>query len=212
MNDNAKLLLVHELMGSKHLTRTLCFIAKYYDVPGIVLLGNTVSPEIIDWLKYRCKVEVLGVLGRYDEASIASKMRALNGLIECRIVNIGGITIYGYGFSGCSPELDLGVEIDVFATSIPGLKYSCCGARSDMIDAIVETLNPRLVVTGGCEKPCFNSKVFAPGSIQKGFIGVVEGIDRKLFTSWINAHGVIYNIIHSSLNNEGEIFYKLGFK
>lgn len=199
-------------MGSKHLTRILCFIAKYYNVPNIVLLGNTVSPEIIDWLKYRCKVKVLGVLGRYDEASIASKMRALDSLIECRITNIGGITIYGYGFSGCSPKLDLRVEIDVFVTSIPGLKYSCCGERSDVIDVIIETMNPRLIITGDCEKPCFNNGVFSPGSIQKGFIGVVEGLDHKLSMSWINAYGIIYNFIHSGLNKKGEIFYKLGFE
>ncbi len=194
MSNSTSLIFIYELMGSKHLSRLLCFIAKYHGVSSIILLGDTVSPEIIQWLSSKCKVNIYGVLGRLDNASIANTLRNINGLIECKATSIKNVVIYGYGFSGCSHKLSSISKVDVLVTSIPGLKYTCCGSRSDIVDDVVEAFKPRLIITGDCMKPCFKDNVFSPGSIRKGFIGLVEVKDLFPTPRWVNIYDFIINV------------------
>lgn len=177
---HSNILLAYELMGSYSLARALCFVSKLIRSSALILIGDTVSPSIIQWLIEQCSVRVYGVLGRYDNPAVASILRKNNGLIECKLLEINGLHVYGYGYTGCTPVLEDKFDIDVLVTSLCGAKYTCCVKKSDIVDALIDALRPRLVVTGSCRDPCRSEMVFSPGSLQGGYLGMMNITDNEL--------------------------------
>lgn len=169
-----KITVVHDLWGSKSSARVICFIAKFLGADFLVLLGNTISPVIIEWLISSCNLHVLGVMSRYDSAAVAVALSRRNSLLECKSIEYRGIRLLGIGVSGCQ-QVEL-KRADIVFSSLPGLHYTCCHQRSDRVDIVIESVKPKLVVTGDCNKPCFNpnTSVFSPGSIKLGFLGLLE--------------------------------------
>ena len=170
----SRFLAIYGLHGSKPLSRLLCFISRYYKVNALILLGSTISPTLIKWFFEICNIPVLGILDQYDNISIAHVLSEYNALIECKIKTINGVNIYGVGLSGCNRIDTYTNRIDILATSIPGLKYTCCREGSDTIDTLIEHYNPLIVLTGYCSEPCIEEKLFSPGHARRGFIGIIE--------------------------------------
>jgi len=167
-----RLLLVSDLMGFKHYTGLICYLYEKLHADSTILLGNTISPSIVRQLVENCNMRVYGVLGRYDNASLASILIEVNGLLECKSIMVKDVSIYGYGLSGCEPRR---VEkIDILVSSIPGRKYTCCTKCSDMVDRIIEYLKPRLIITGGCSRSCQSGNTLSPGRASNGFIGLLN--------------------------------------
>ncbi len=190
-----KIIVVYDLWGSKSSARVLCFIAKSLRADVLVLLGNTISPVIIEWLISSCNLHVLGVLSKYDSAAVAVALSRRNSLLECKSVEYSGIRLLGIGVSGCQQaELE---RADIVFSSLPGLRYTCCYPRSDRIDAVIESVKPKLVVTGECEKPCFtpNTCVFSPGSVKLGFLGLLEiSASRELQVHSVNIEKLLVKL------------------
>jgi len=182
-----RLLVAHGIMGSKPLSRLLCYASKYFNVEAVILLGNTISPSVVRWLSHTCGLKVFGVLGRHDSAATASALSSINGLIDCKMVTFKGVTLYGLGLSGCTGPLPAG-HVDVVVSSLPGLKYGCCKPRSDVVDHYVDALRPRLVVTGLCNKPCSAGSVFSPGSLALGYIGLLDLTEDGHVVRAVNVH------------------------
>lgn len=178
MSNN--ILFVYELMGSYSPARALCFVSKLIRSNALILLGDTVSPSIIQWLIEQCSIRVYGVLGRYDNPAVASILRKNNGLIECKLLEINGLQVYGYGYTGCTPILKDTFHVDVLVTNSCGARYTCCMKKSDIIDRLIDSLKPRLVVTGSCRYPCRSEIVFSPGSLREGYLGVINTADNEL--------------------------------
>ncbi|MEM4718198.1 MAG: hypothetical protein QXE81_05510 [Desulfurococcaceae archaeon] len=176
----SKLMFAHGLLGSKHLARMICISAKITRSDTLILLGDTVSPSILKWLVQHCGLRVLGVLGRYDNAALASELRRINGLIECKTVKIGEIVLYGYGFPGCHPQITEHIKVDILVSSLPGLKYTCCNKCSDIVDLLIDRLSARLTVIGGCEYPCIDERTFSPGSVQRDYIGLIDATGNSI--------------------------------
>lgn len=137
-----------------------------------MLLGETISPTIIDWLYKECGIKVFGVLGRYDEASVAQALKKNNGLLECKQASTNGVRLYGIGLSGCIPASPAGA--DILISSVPGLKYTCGPKGSDVVDAVAELIKPKMTIVGGIATPCRGELVFSPGSMRVGYLGLVR--------------------------------------
>ncbi|MFZ8782546.1 MAG: phosphoesterase [Desulfurococcaceae archaeon] len=191
-----RLITVHDLQGSKSLVRILCFLARFLGADAVVLLGNTVSPTIIEWLSSSCRVRVMGILGSYDNASVAVALNRIGGLAECRLIKHGELRLLGIGLSSC-PDAYI-EKVDIVVSSLPGLEYTCCRACSDILDSAIKRLKPRLVVTGTCKKPCFNPEksVFSPGSLRLGFLGLVELSESgEIKTQALNVESTIAKLV-----------------
>jgi len=191
-----RLAVVHDLMGCKSLVRILYFIAKYIGVNGIVLLGNTVSPTIVDWLSSNRGLRVLGVLGECDSIALAVSLSKCSGLLECKYTEYENLSLLGLGLSGCHdlPERN----VDVVFASQPGFQYTCCHSGSDWVDYVVKRVKPKLIVTGGCKRPCFNpsTRVFSPGSVRLGFIGIVDFSEQTgLIAHFLNIEETLVNLL-----------------
>lgn len=189
-----KLLLAYGLRGSKPLSRLLCHALKYHGVDALILLGDTASPTIVKWLYETCSAKVLGLLGRYDDVATVTALSNINGLIECRSLNVKGVLIYGIGLSGCVNIAE--EKVDIVVSSLPGFKYGCCNPKVDVVDHVIELLKPRLVITGSCRKPCKAGDVFSPGSIALGYIGLLEldgGLHYKVRA--VNLHSLHYFVV-----------------
>jgi len=169
---------IYDLKGSKSIVRVLCFITKYFKTSLIILLGNTASPTIIEWLKSKCELNILGIIGEYDTVAVATALSRINGLVECKYVKYNGVAFLGLGLSGCQEANT--ERVDLFLSSKPGLYYTCCHSCSDRVDSVVKRVNPRLLITGSCRKPCYDpsKRVFSPGSVRLGYIGLVELSER----------------------------------
>jgi len=196
-----RLIVVHGLHGSKSSTRILCFLAKLLKASGVVLLGNTVSPTIVEWLNSSCDVKVFGVLGECDSTAVAVALSRIGGFIECKCVDYSGVCFLGVGLSGCQriPE----ESVDIVFSSLPGFEYTCCEACSDRVDNVVKSTKPKLVVTGACREPCFDVKkhVFSPGSMRLGFLGLVEFTEnREIHVRILNIERVITRSVFSPNN------------
>jgi len=173
-----RLLLISDLMGLKHYVGVICYVYKRYHSDAIVLLGNTVSPSIVRYFVEQCETRVYGVLGRYDNASLASVLSEVGGLLDCKSVDAYDVSIYGYGLSGCIPR---GVQkADILVTSIPGRRHTCCIAGTDIVDRIAEVVSARVIITGGCVKPCQHGTTISPGSARHGFAGLLVYSDEKI--------------------------------
>lgn len=168
-----KLMFIYGLQGSKSISRLICFTARYHGVDVVISLGDIVSPSIIHWLNTECGIRILGVLGRYDNASVVWALKRVNGLAECRFIDIDGVKIYGFGLSGCLPRRQSNL-VDVLVSSIPGVMYTCCRKYSDIVDSIIETMKPRLIALGGCSDPCQFNNVISPGDVRRGYVCLVE--------------------------------------
>ena len=189
-------LLLHGLRGSKHFLYLYCYALKYYQANFVVLLGDTVSPAIVRGFRDLCGAVVLGVLGKYDNAAVASALNESGGLLECRSVDLGGFALYGVSLSGCinlKPR-----KVDVVVAPIPGLKYGCCIPGSSAVDNVVEVLKPRVVITGSCKSPCERGPVFSPGNATLGYLGVLDLQGEQLKTWATNIHSLLYKLFNGS--------------
>lgn len=188
MSSRLRLLAVYDLEASKTLSRILCVIARTLGVDAVILLGDTVSPVIIDWLVERCVIPTYGVLGRLDDASVSQSLRRHNGLLEGRLVNLKGYVLTGIGVSP-SP---LGESrVDVLATYRPGPGVRCCSVSSDIVGEAVESLKPRLILAGACVEPCVEGNLISPGSALKNHFMYVA-IERD---SYIVKKGVFWEAL-----------------
>lgn len=193
---SSRLLFAYGILGSAPLSRLLCYASRYLRTETLVLLGDMVSPSIVKWLFELCGLRVLGVLGRYDSAATATALSDVNGLIECKMINVGRITLYGVGLSGCT-DLPASSTVDILISNLPGLRNGCCDPRSDLVDRIADVLKPRLIVTGLCRRPCKAGSVFSPGSIGLGYIGLFDLADNKdLNMQAMNLHTILLHTDH----------------
>jgi len=197
-----RIAVAQDLWGSKNSAKILCFIVKFLGSDLLILLGNTISPGIIEWLISSCNLRVLGVLSRYDNAAVAVTLSKRNSLLECKSVEYSGISLLGVGVSGCQQVML--EKADIVFSSLPGLHYTCCHPCSDRVDVIIEGVKPKLIVTGECEKPCFipNTSVFSPGSLKLGFLGLLEISSNKE----IQVHSVNVEKLLIKLNSPIRIY------
>lgn len=179
----------------------ICIFSKMAGSDTLILLGDTVSPSILNWLTQHCGLRIFGVLGRYDSAALVSELKRMGGLIECRTVRIGRIMLYGYGLTGCNPQVVENTKVDVFVSSLAGLRYTCCNKCSDLVDLLVDQLDARLVITGGCEYPCIDKRLFSPGSVQKDYVGLLEINDDTPRVYVVRLIEMIYSFINRSLTS-----------
>jgi hypothetical protein len=179
-----KLIAIYGLLGRKHTTGLLCYLAKWLSAKHVLILGDVGSPSVIERL-ISCELRVYGVLGRYDDPSVATTLSRNGGLLECRRVVLDEAILYGYGMSGCITQLQFKGDIGnvVLVSSMVGYRYNCCcrGIKGPL-DIIVELIKPNYIVTGGCIEPCFDNKVYSPGSLIKGYVGVIE-LDHGIFSA-----------------------------
>jgi len=190
VNTMTRIALTSGFMGRKYLVGLTCYTCRVLGVEAIILLGDVVSPSIIQRL-LQCGMRVYGVLGRYDDASVASTLSSMDSLIDCKLVKIGDLNVYGYGLSGCKHRFTEGGVVDLLVSSLPGRIYTCCNEVRGPIDPLVELLKPRLVATGGCSKPCRKHQLLSPGGVEHGYIGVVESEGNKLDVILLNMYSVI---------------------
>lgn len=169
MTGNLRLIAVHDLRGSRSLSRLLCIASRVLNANTILLLGDTVSPGIIKWLVEECGIRVLGVLGRLDDASIAQSLKNYNGLLESRVVELEGYRVMGLGVIPMYPGR---VKVDVLATYKPGVEY--CSVYSDTVRRIIQEVKPLLVVAGSCVTPRVLENTVFPGSAWRGSYAFIE--------------------------------------
>lgn len=180
----------------------LCYALKYHGSSALILLGDIVSPTIVKWLHETCSIKVLGVLGRHDNAATVTALSDVNGLIECRSLNVKGALIYGIGLSGCVNVTE--GRADIVVSGLPGFKYGCCNPQIDTVDYVIELLRPRLVITGFCRKPCRADNVFSPGSIALGYVGLLELYDKLHYDlRTVNLHSSHYFAVGNKSHREG---------
>jgi len=174
LEGTLKLLLVYGLKSSRTISRLLCLASRLLDVDALLLLGDTVSPSIVEWLTMVCGVRVLGLLGRLDDAAIPQYLRRINGLLDGRVLELKGYRLLGIGVTPVFPkDLAIGKGVDIVATYRPSSR-ECCGIHSDIVAGIVDTLKPRLVVAGSCSEPCVLDALISPGDVWRGYIGYIE--------------------------------------
>lgn len=188
-------IVAYGLMGSIRASRIICTLSKILGIDTLLLLGDTVSPSIIKWLTETCGIKVYGVLGRYDNPALSRLLRSYNSLIECKLVDIDGLSVYGYGYTRCEPRSHNYNGIDILATSICGVRYTCCSKQSDLVDEIASTIRARIVLTGGCIEPCHRDSIYSPGSAIHGFIGLVRKIDGNIKFNFIHTDKLVNDII-----------------
>jgi hypothetical protein len=176
-----KLIAIYGLLGRKYTTGLLCYLAKRLGVKHTLILGDIGSPSVIERL-ISCGLRVYGVLGRYDDPSVATTLSRSGGLLECRQVALNEGVLYGYGMSGCTPQPVSYVDNIILISSMVGYKYSCCRGVKGPLDTIVELIKPNYIVTGGCVEPCIDNKIYSPGSLVKGYVGVIE-LDHGVFSA-----------------------------
>ncbi|MEM1695745.1 MAG: hypothetical protein QXS14_00675 [Desulfurococcaceae archaeon] len=165
---------VYELLGSKSMERTLCFLLKHFKANTVILLGNTTSPSAIHWLNRVCGATILGVLSELDNPAVSHALKAVNGLLDCRGATVHGLKLFGCGVGTCSSTCIVADSIDVFVTSQPGFIQSCCKLGNDNVDHLHDLLRPKLLLTGGCRYPCMRDRVYSPGSLRLGYFGVLS--------------------------------------
>lgn len=192
-----KFIFSYGLQGSKSLSRLLCFIVKYLGVDAFITLGDIVSPSIIYWLNKQCGVRVLGVLGKYDNVAVASALKKIEGLLECHDINISGVKFYGLGFTGCNSLVHLR-NVDIFVSSLPGVNYTCCNPCTDLVDQIIERVNPLIIAVGNCKSPCKKGKVISPGSVRLGYICIVEFVKPEAKVLFTNISQLVYELAKDS--------------
>ncbi|MEM4534696.1 MAG: hypothetical protein QW764_01495 [Desulfurococcaceae archaeon] len=169
-----RFLAVYELLGSKSMERTLCFLLKHFKANTVILLGNTTSPSAIYWLSKVCGATILGVLGELDNPAVSQALKAVNGLLDCRGATVHGLKLFGYGVGTCSSTCTIADSIDVLVTSQPGFIRSCCKLGNDNVDHLHDLLRPKLLLAGGCRYPCMRDGIYSPGSLRLGYFGVLS--------------------------------------
>ncbi|MEM4481594.1 MAG: hypothetical protein QXK88_01095 [Desulfurococcaceae archaeon] len=194
----AVFLVAYDIGGSKPISRVLCYASKRYGVDAILLLGETISPNVVKWLYEGCRAKVLGVLGRCDGAAVAQALKEVGGLVECKQISVSGVDIYGFGLSGCQPTTSL--KAHLFISNMPGLNYTCQMPGSDVVDAIVEQISPIAVIAGRSNTPCRRGIVFSPGSARRGYFGLLKVEDSKALTSVVHTDLLIVNSIESNMS------------
>lgn len=169
-----KLLTLYGLQGSKTLTRLTCYLTKRNNIDVVVLLGDIVSPSIIEWLSKICGVRVFGVDGKLDEYSVITTLKSINGFISGKAVDLGGIIIGGLGIS--FQGLNFGYrEIDILVTYMQGRRYNCGGRGVDTVDHFIDYYKPLVVIMGNSLMPCISKdeNIYSPGSARFGHAGIL---------------------------------------
>jgi hypothetical protein len=173
MRHEVGFILAYELLGSNTLEKSICFASKVLNADAVILLGDTASPSIITSLYNKCGIRVLGVLGSLDEASVAHALKSVQGLLDCRAIEFGGVLLYGYGVGTCVSSKP-STEVDILFSSKPGCVWGCCRPCSDVVDSVCNIIKPKLVVTGGCKYPCSRGRAFSPGSARLGYFAILK--------------------------------------
>lgn len=186
-----RIIVAYGFMGSKRASRVVCIVSKLLGDDTLLLLGDTISPHIIEWLFNTCSMKIYGVLGRLDNPAVSRALVARDALIECKLVSLGGLKIYGYGYTRCEPKSII-PGVDILATSIGGIHHTCCREESDIVDNIVSNANPKIVITGSCIKPCRRGFVASPGSVLHGYIGIVKESNGSIEFNVVDINYYIY--------------------
>ena len=179
-------------MGRENIASLLRLYLVENSIDYLFLLGNTLSPNIILDLANLPGLRLIGVTGNYDNASIATTLKKLGGLVEARVYDTGFAKVYGVGCNvrqavENAKQVDQR-PIDVLASFYPGYKYICGGNYGvESIDYIIDNIRPRLIVYGKCRRPCIMDNIVCLGPGYKGYT-MIAFFDREVNVEMINLY------------------------
>ncbi|ABN69565.1 phosphoesterase [Staphylothermus marinus F1] len=172
-----RILAASNINGREDLVPYIIYLANTEKIDVVLFCGNIVSPLIIDEISKRIKGRVLGVAGNLDDPSVIKILKSINGFIDGRIVEIDGLNIGGIGFN---PELSVNrllkenKHLDILVSFYPSIKTPFKNGVG-MVDHLIKTLHPKIVVFGRGYKECLvNDKYIFPGDGYKGFYALIE--------------------------------------
>ena len=177
-----RIVFIGELRGRRTVVSLLKLFVVENSVKYLFLLGNTIAPSTIHDLLSVEGLIVKGVTGNYDDASIATTLKKIDGLIEAKFVDTGFFTVYGIGYNvrqAVDQATGRDEKVDMIISFFPGNKYSCTNPGLELVDKVVEHLKPRLILYGRCEKPCIKDNIVCPGPGYKGYLAHVDTTDYK---------------------------------
>ncbi|ADI31484.1 metallophosphoesterase family protein [Staphylothermus hellenicus] len=173
----SKILAISNINGREDLIPYIVYLASTEKIDIVLFCGNIVSPLIIEEISKRIKGRVLGVAGNLDDPSVIKMLKSINGFIDGRIVEVYGLNIGGVGFN---PELSVNrllrenKDLDILVSFYPSIKASINNGVG-MIDRLIKTLHPQIVVFGrGYRKCLVNDKYVFPGEGHKGFYALIK--------------------------------------
>lgn len=170
-------IVISELRGRDYIASLLRFYAVCSRAKYVVLLGNTVSPIIVRELAHSGGYRVLGLPGNLDDVSVVSALKEVGGLLEGRVLELGGYACGGIGvLVEQSIERIKNVDkLDILFTFYPGRDNSCeAGSGFKAIDDLVKRVNPSIVVVGKCRDPCIRGRVVCPGNGFRGYVALLK--------------------------------------
>lgn len=172
-----KLIVVSNVMANRSVASLIKFIYRFIDAKLLILLGNVISPKIIDEL-VESGITILGVPGSLDEASFIQALKKTNSFAESRVLDLNNYRVFfiGVNINVCLEKAkSMNSSVNVLFTHYPpcSCRYRVKGCLKWVDDAI-ELLKPSLVVNGGCGKQCLFNNCLSPGN---GYLGEALVLD-----------------------------------
>lgn len=183
-----------DLRGNRSVTSLIKVFSLELKIDYIVLLGNTISPSIIEDLA-KSGLKIIGISGNLDDVSVIDTLKKHGVYAESKILDLEGLKVFllGLAFEESLMRAINTYQNLVLLTYYPGFKYRCCcNGFVETVDKLAVVLNPKIVVTGKCTYPCYNGYSASPGYGYLGYTLLIDYSD-SINLKFINLWDTIYS-------------------
>lgn len=187
-------MVITDLRGNRSVATLVKTFSSLLKVNYVILLANTVSPTIVGDIA-KSGSRIVGVAGNLDDPSVIDAFKKHGIFVESRILNLNGLRTFftGLAFNESLRNISKVEQVDIFITYYPGFKHSCCcNGYVKAVDSIIDSLKPRLVVTGKCMNPCYNGYVASPGQGYLGYSLIID-YSNNYWLKFVNLWDTLYS-------------------
>lgn len=180
-----KIIVVAGLMGREHIASKLIYEYHRLNADYILLLGNIVSPTIIDKLVYS-GARILGINGNLDDHSVIKWLKKHDAYISGKIHVFDEFVLAGIGvqvyndtetvtrqLSMVNPDKPIVIASFYPPTVYPGKDSILRG--SAFLNEIFGVIGTKYVIVGVYdEEPFISGGFFYPGRAVYGYYGIID--------------------------------------
>lgn len=181
----SSILVLSRIYGNKVVSSIIKYAVKNLSVDLVILVGDTVSPQIIYDIYKTTQTPVMGIPGIYDDVSVIKALKEIDGFLEGQIKNNNKIKIAGIGVSidsSINSLVSKTSNVDLLVTYYPGRKHNPLRSNGlAKIDKLIDTIKPKTIIFGkGRGKCVFNEHYIYPGEGFKGYFTVLSFSENLL--------------------------------
>ena len=181
----SSILVLSRIYGNKVVSSIIKYAVKNLSVDLVILVGDTVSPQIIYDIYKTTQTPVMGIPGIYDDVSVIKALKEIDGFLEGQIKNINKIKIAGIGVSidsSINSLVSKTSNVDLLVTYYSGRKHNPLRSNGlAKIDKLIDRIKPKTIIFGkGRGKCVFNEHYIYPGEGFKGYFTVLSFSENLL--------------------------------